>query len=507
MGECIMKMEHISKRFSGVTALDNVDFSCNSGEIHILAGENGAGKSTILKILAGIYPQDGGTITLHGKEVSFKNPVEAQEAGISMVFQELTQINELTIFENVFLGKEKKRGIGIDKKEQMRVLRECMDKYNLHMNPMTIVDRLSIGQKQMAEILKALVKDPDIMILDEPTSALTAEEVQILFNIMRKLKEEGKAVIFISHRMEEMFEIGEVITVFKDGQLVETNSITDLDMDKLIKLMVGRELSDVYPNHMKELSDEVLLEVKGLQIAHNSEPINFDIHKGEIVGIAGLSGHGQEELINSLSGLHKSFGGNIVLKGKELKINNSTKAVKHHIALVPGDRKQEGLLLQKSIRDNIAISSVNHRTIFGAFIDSSKEKGLVDLYKEKLRIKMVSPQQAVVELSGGNQQKVVLAKELALNPNLILFNEPTKGIDVGSKREFYYIMRELAEDGVAVILYSTDLMEVIGMSDKVVVMYENNVSAQLTGEDIYEENIMRYAMGIKEEKGGKTNAE
>ncbi len=495
MSEPILKMEHITKRFAGITALDDVCFSCEPGKIHVLAGENGAGKSTILKILAGIYPPDEGKIILRGKEVQFSNPIEAQNAGIAMVFQELTQINELTIFENVFLGKEPHRGGLIDRQKQMQLLQEYMDKYDLQMNPSAIVDRLSVGQKQLAEILKALVKNPDIMILDEPTSALTTEEVQILFRIMRKLAEEGKAVIFISHRMEEVFEIGDEITVFKDGHFIDCCPAASLTVETLISKMIGRTLSDVFPPHC-EAPGELLLKVSEYQLTASSNPINFELYRGQIIGIAGLAGHGQTELINSLSGLYRIHSGSVQLSGQPLRLTSSTRAVHAGVALVPSDRKQEGLMLQRSIRDNIAIGSIDRRKKLGLFVDKQAERDLVGQYQEKLRIKMSNPAQAVMELSGGNQQKVVLAKELAINPSIILFDEPTKGIDVGSKREFYYIMRELADQGVAVIMYSSDLMEVIGMSDKVLVMYENNVTAQLTGADITEENIMRNAMGV-----------
>lgn len=505
MPDCILKMEHITKRFPGVVALDDVDFSCNKGEIHVLAGENGAGKSTILKILAGIYPATEGKVFLRGEEVHFRSPKEAQKAGIAMVFQELTQINELTVFENIFLGAEPVKGGLIDRKKQLELLNFYMDKYDLHMNPMTIVDRLSVGQKQLAEILKALVKDPEIIILDEPTSALAGEEVEILFSIMRKLKEEDKAIIFISHRMEEMFEIGDVITVFKDGKYIDTTPVSELNVDKLISKMVGRELNDVYPDHCAE-PGEVILQVRDYQLTEESRPFSFEIRAGEVIGIAGLAGHGQTPLINSLSGLYKIEKGDIVLKGREMKITSSTRAVANRIALVPSDRKQEGLMLARSISDNIAIGSIDKRKILGLFIDGRAEAKLVDVYKNKLRIKLSSIKQAAMELSGGNQQKVVLAKELALEPDLILFDEPTKGIDVGSKREFYHIMRDLANQGVAVIMYSTDMMEVIGMSDKVLVMYENNVTAQLTGSDINEETIMRYAMGLTDEKEVSANA-
>ena len=501
MPECIVEMEHITKRFSGVTALNDVSFRIRTGEIHILAGENGAGKSTLLKILSGIYEPDGGTVLLRGKKVAFRSPTESQAAGIAMVFQELTQVNELTIFENIFLSKERKKHGFIDKKRQMEILQACMDKYGLKMKPSTIVDRLSVGQKQLAEILKVLVREPDIIILDEPTSALTTEEVDILFSIMRKLKDEGKAVVFISHRIEEMFQIGDVLTVFKDGELVDTTPVQELTSDELIAKMVGRTLHDIFPPKAVSTGDPVF-EIKDLRFHALDTPISLSVRKGEIIGIAGLAGHGQTELLNALSGLHHIQTATIMVRGKRVNVKTSAAAVKSGISLIPGDRKQEGLMLKQSIRNNIAISSLGSRKRLGVFISHKAERRMVQSYRKKLSIKMVSAAQEAAELSGGNQQKVVLAKGLATNPCVMLFNEPTKGIDVGSKREIYYIMRDLASKGVAVIMYSSDLMEVIGMSDRVLVMYENNVSAELTGDDITEETIMRCAMGLSKEKDG-----
>lgn len=496
MSDCILRMEHITKKFAGVTALDDVSFSCEKGKVHVLAGENGAGKSTILKILAGIYAPDGGTIRLRGQEVRFHSPTDSQSAGIAMVFQELTQINELTVFENIFLSKERRKGALIDRAAQMRLLRQYLDKYGMDIDPSVIVDRLSVGQKQLVEILKVLVRDPEIIILDEPTSALVTDEVQLLFRIIRKLTAEGKAVIFISHRIEEMFEIGDDMTILKDGRYIGTMPVAELTTDELITKLVGRPLQDIYPPRCQTLSEEIVFELDQFLFHPGGNPISFKIRRGEVIGIAGLTSHGQTELINAISGLHRVYGGRMRIHGREVSIRSSSQAVANGVALVPGDRKQEGLLLMQSIRSNMAISSISRRKKFGLFIDRAAERRLVDEYKGKLNIKMRGPLQEAGELSGGNQQKVVLAKELATDPKVILFNEPTKGIDVGSKREIYYLMRGLAEQGVAVIMYSTDLMEVIGMSDKVLVMYENNVTAQLTGPDINEETITRYMMGI-----------
>ncbi len=500
MSDCILSMEHITKQFAGVTALNDVSFSCERGKVHVLAGENGAGKSTILKILSGVYVPDKGTITYKGEQVRFNTPTDSQNAGIAMVFQELTQINELTVFENIFLSKEKTRGGFIRRSEQMRILKHYLEKYEMNIDPSVIVDRLSVGQKQMVEILKVLIRDPEVIILDEPTSALATDEVQLLFSIIRKLAAEGKAVIFISHRIEEMLTIGDDMTVLKDGQLVGTMPVQGLTEDELITMLVGRRLQDIYPPHCEKSGDEVVLELENYRFHPNSRPINFRARKGEVIGIAGLTGHGQTEFINSIAGLHRVYEGNVRICGEAVDTRSGPRALAAGIALVPGDRKQEGLMLMQSIRSNIAISSISKRKKFGLFIDQKAEKQTVEQYRDKLRIKMRNMAQEAGELSGGNQQKVVLAKELATQPKVILFNEPTKGIDVGSKREIYYLMRELADEGVTVIMYSTDLMEVIGMSDRVLVMYENNVTAQLTGADITEEKITRCMMGLNTEE-------
>ena len=496
MADSILKFEHITKRFSGVTALDDVSFSVEKGKVHVLAGENGAGKSTILKILAGVYAPDEGEILLRGKPVRFASPTDAQKAGIGMVFQELTQINELTVFENIFLSTEKKKGLFVDKKAQMRLLREHLEKYGMDIDPSVIVDRLSVGQKQLLEILKVLLRDPEIIILDEPTSALATNEVQLLFSIVRKLTAEGKSVLFISHRLEEMFEIGDDMTILKDGRFVDTLPVAQLTTDTLITKLVGRPMQDIFPPHNDDTSGELTFELEGYRFMPDGKPIDLRARRGEIIGIAGLTGHGQTEFINSIAGLHRVEAGKMRIRGQEVAVRSNAKAVASGIALVPGDRKQEGLMLARSIRDNIAIGSIDRRRKLGLFVDSAAERSMVESYQQKLRIKMRNMLQEGGELSGGNQQKVVLAKELAIEPKVILFNEPTKGIDVGAKREIYYIMRDLAKEGVAVIMYSTDLMEVIGLSDKVLVMYENNVTAQLTGGEINEETITRYMMGL-----------
>ncbi len=495
MSEVILKMQNITKLFGVVRALEDVQLECQKGEVHVLAGENGAGKSTILKILMGVYKPDEGTIELFGKPVKFKKPQDAQNAGVAMVFQELTLINELTVLENVFLNNEESKAFIINKKKQRALLEETLKEYGIDISPDTIVDRLSVAEKQLIEIIKVVIRDAELIILDEPTSSLAKGEVEILFSLIRKLTKVGKTIVFISHRLEEVFEIGDRITVFKDGSYIATENLKDLDVDQLIRLMVGRELKNIFPPLMEDAAGEAVLEIKDLKITNQSKPINFTVNKGEVIGVAGLQGHGQTELLNAISGLHSTNGGKVILNGKEIDVKTCRKALDHGIALIPGDRKQEGLMLNMTIRHNMAVASMEKRQTLG-FINERAEKSMVADYQKKLRIKMHNMEQEVGELSGGNQQKVVLGKELAIDPKVILFNEPTRGIDVEAKHEFYLIMRDLAKSGTAVVMCSNDLMEIIGMSDRVIVMYDMNITSILNKEQISEENIMRCAMGL-----------
>ncbi len=505
MAETILKMEHISKTFGGVQALNDVSFECVKGEVHVLAGENGAGKSTILKVLSGIHQIDSGTITLHGKPVKFRTPMDSQRNGIAMVYQELTLIQELTVAENIFLNIESTgKGLHvIDKKSQMKQLQSCMDAYGIHIDPGAIVARLPVAQQQLVEILKILVRKPEIIILDEPTSSLAKKEVETLYEVIHTLIRKGKTVIFISHRMEEVFTIGDRVTVLKDGCCIGTRQISDINTDELIRMMVGRTLQNIFPPHSEEKSDENIFEVKNVRVERKGDPINFSIRKGEILGIAGLQGQGQTELLNAISGIQPLYGGAVYINGRLCRIKNCRQAIKEGIALIPGDRKQEGLFLNLSIRHNLSLVSLNKLTRIG-LISHRREKAFVQDTKEKMHIKMADMDAEVSSLSGGNQQKVVLGKELAIQPAVLLFNEPTRGIDVEAKREFYNIMRHLSDEGAAVVMSSSDLMEVIGVSDRVLVMYENSVSAILSGSQITEENIMRCAMGLNaEEESGE----
>ena len=474
MAEEILKMVNITKRFAGITALDRVQFSCSKGEVHVLAGENGAGKSTILKILAGIHQADEGEIYFHGKKVVIRNPEQSQKLGIAMVFQELTLVGEMTVWENIYLNQEPVTCLGrINRKEIKKRILAVMDRYGIHIDPDATVSSLPVAEQQMAEILKILVRDPELIILDEPTSALAKKEVKQLYQIIHNLIADGKTIIFISHRLEELFELGHRITVFKDGCYIGTRNMNEINEDDLIRMMVGRSLNHVFPPSVCQADhSQVIFEVKNLADAdHKLNHVSFQVHKGEILGVAGLQGHGQTELLNAVSGLYPLSEGEIIVNGKRVGIKNAGQAIANGIALVPSDRKNQGLMLELSNRHNLSISSMKKR-MKGCFIDKKAEQAFSESMASKLSIKMGGLDLPVSSLSGGNQQKVVLGKELATEPRVILFDEPTRGIDVEAKREFYQIMHDLAARGVAVVMNSSDMLEVIGMSSRVIVMYE-----------------------------------
>lgn len=494
MAEEILRMSGIHKSFGGCKALTGVDFACNKGEVHVLAGENGAGKSTILKILAGLFEADQGEIYFKGEKVKIRTPKQSQDMGIAMVFQELTLVGEMTVEENLFLNMEPVKFCVVDRKKIRRQAEEVMETYGIDINLDAIVCKLTVAQQQIVEIIKILLHDPELIILDEPTSALARKEVEKLFQIVRNLIQKGKTIVFISHRLEEVFEIGDRVTVFKDGESVGTRNVSEIDTDELIRMMVGRSLKNIFPPKNTDITDEVLFEVKDLT-GRALQHVSFEVKKGEVLGIAGLQGHGQTELMNAINGLYPLERGEIRMKGRSVKVSSAKAALKNKIALVPSDRKTEGLMLGLPVRDNLALCSLGSRAKFGV-IDASAEKEYVDSAVKSLSIKVFNVNNPASSLSGGNQQKVVLGKELGINPDVILFHEPTRGIDVEAKNEFYNIMKNLAQQGTAVIMCSSDMMEVIGMSNRVAVMYEGSITQILEGDNITEENIMRCAMGI-----------
>lgn len=491
----ILAMKNISKSFRAVQALQDVDFTCYKGEVLGLAGENGAGKSTLVKIITGLHQPDKGKVLLGEEEVNLKNPRDGQEKGVAMVYQELTVLPDLTVGENIFLNREPKTKLGLIDNQRIREkTRVLLEEYEVNLSPDDLVKSLSIAQQQMVEILKILVSQPEIIIFDEPTSALAKEEVEKLYRIINRLKSEGKSVIFISHRIEELLEICDRVTVLKDGEYVDTVTTAKSNKDEIISLMIGRSLEAIYPPKLQEAGREKIFEVQDLEVENELTDISFTVKKGEIIGIAGLEGNGQTELLRCLAGILQKDKGEIFINDEKAKVNSPAQAIKAGITLIPADRKTMGLLLSRSVRENVSLASLYLRQSM-SFIHQDQEKDFVAQSIERLNIKTPNMEQLVGYLSGGNQQKVVLGKSLGIKPRVLLFNRPTRGIDVEAKQEFYQMMRQLSQEGVVVIMSSTDLMEVIGMSDRVLVMYEGKITGEISGNKITEENIMQHAVG------------
>ncbi len=497
--EPIIRMEGISKAFPGVQALDRVDFEAYSGEVMALVGENGAGKSTLMKILSGAYMKDTGRIYIDGKRVEIQNPYHAQLLGISTIYQELNVTPNQTVAQNIFLGREiKRKGIlgkldFVDKKEMERRAKELLNRVGANIDPRELVKNLSVAQRQMVEIAKALSLEAKIIIMDEPTSALGPEEVEKLFEIIRQLKEQGIAIIFISHRLEEVFKIADRITILRDGKLVGVMSKDEATFDKVIYLMVNRPLGDMFKK--EEVSKgKPILDVKNLKSAIIKD-VSFSLYEGEILGIAGLVGSGRTELVRLIFGADPKISGEIYLNGEKVEIKSPEDALKHGIGLVPEDRQNQGLILKMSVRENIGVTIIRKILKFLGFIDKNKLTEIAENFVKRLNIKTPSIFEKVLYLSGGNQQKVVLAKWLASNPKILILDEPTRGIDVGAKAEIHAIMSQLAKIGIGIIMISSEISELLAMSDRILVMSEGKVVVELPRSEATQEKIMAYASG------------
>lgn len=491
----MIEMTGITKSFSGNTVLHDVQFSLQKGEIHALMGENGAGKSTMMKILTGIYERDAGEVTVKGNIVHYKNPKEAERDGIAVIHQELNILPHLSIAENLFLGKEKTYGkTGILKtKEMIREATAMLKTFNMHDDVRQPAGNLSVGKQQIIEIAKAVSSNADVIIMDEPTAALTDREIESLFDTVRTLQKQGVSFVYISHRMEEIFSLCDRITILRDGQYVGTKSIPETNFDEIVQMMVGRKLGNRFPERQPVIGD-VKLEVKGLSREGVFDNISFEVRKGEIVAVAGLMGAGRTEVMQSLFGHHERGKGEIFIDGKSVHIKNPLQAIEHGIAFVTEDRKSEGLIVDFSVRDNISLTNFHHVSTNG-IVQSKKEQQLVQSMIERLQIRLSSADQRAKSLSGGNQQKVVFAKWLGISPEVLILDEPTRGVDVGAKKEIYSIMNELAERGVAILMVSSELPEVIGMADRVLVMHEGRLTGELNKEEMTQERIMHYATG------------
>lgn len=491
----MIEMSGITKSFSGNTVLKDVSFSLKKGEIHALMGENGAGKSTLMKILTGIHERDTGEVKVKGKAVHYKNPKESEEAGIAVIHQELNILPHLSIAENLFLGKEKtfgKSGI-LKTKEMNKRATDILKSFEMQIDVRTEAGQLSVGQQQIIEIAKAVSSDAEVIIMDEPTAALTDREIDSLFKTIHTLQEKGVAFVYISHRMEEIFSICDRITILRDGEYVGTKIIKETNFDEIVQMMVGRELGEQFPERNATIGD-VKLAAKGLTRDGHFEDVSFEVRAGEVVGFAGLMGAGRTEVMQSLFGYRKLSDGEISLNGRKIAINNPLQAKNLGIGYVTEDRKSEGLIVDFSVRDNISLTNFN-RVAKSGVVKVQEEKSLYQTMVERLKIRLSGPDQAAKSLSGGNQQKVVIAKWLGTDPEILILDEPTRGVDVGAKKEIYSIMNELAERGVAIIMISSELPEVIGMADRVLVMHEGRLTGEVTKEEMTQERIMHFATG------------
>ncbi len=489
----LLEMRGITKTFPGVQALTNVNFDVRAGEVHALVGENGAGKSTLMKILAGVYERDAGEIWLKGKPVNFTNPRQAQLAGIVTIYQELNQVPEMSVTENIFLGSELERGIVLRWSDMHDRARELLGKLHLDIDPRQPIRQLGVGQQQMVEVAKALHQQADLIIMDEPTSSLSIREINDLFAIVKELKDAGVAIVYISHHLEEPFAIADRITVLRDGRNVATKPTGELNIDSLVRLMVGRDLSEKYPKAIVPRGEEVL-RVEHLNRAGVLSDISLTAYAGEVLGIAGLVGAGRTELARAVFGADPIDSGTFYVKGRPVKIANPNDAIQHGIGLLTEDRKQQGLFLQMSVQDNI-VMAVLKRLTKGPRVNRRKEAEVTRFYIESMNIKTSSPDQLAINLSGGTQQKVVLGKWMSTQPRVLIFDEPTRGIDVGAKVEIYRMMNDLAAQGVAIIMISSELPEILGMSDRVLVMRGGRIRGELSRAEATEEKIMEFATG------------
>ncbi len=491
MAEPILQLNGITKRFPGVLALNDVTLDVRPGEVHALVGENGAGKSTLIKCCTGAVVPDDGAIIVDGKSHSHMTPQLADECGIAVIYQELNSIKDLSAAENVFLGNEIRHGMLVDKKAMVKKTAEVFERLQIKIDPLETVKNLTIGYCQMIEIAKAIMHDARILIMDEPSAPLTNNETETMFKIVEHLKASGVAIIYISHRTSEIFRLSDRVTVMRDGQKIQTLQTADTNADELIKLMVGRELSASFPKRDTTPSEEVLLEVRNVS-GKGVHDVSFTLHRGELLGFGGLVGAGRTELAELIYGVNKIQSGQIFWKGKKIRISCPKDAIKAGIFLCPEDRKQQGLCLSLTVRDNVALPSLEAWSK-ASVIDRKKMNSVAEQYRNDLSIKTPSIGQLVQNLSGGNQQKVVLAKGLATMPELIIFDEPTRGIDVGTKQEIYKLINLLIAEGKTVIMITSEMEELIGMPDRIIVLAEGHYSGELTRKEFTQERIMELA--------------
>lgn len=488
-----IEMKDIYKSFGKNDVLKGVNFTLNDGEIHALVGENGAGKSTLMNILSGVLSKDKGEILIDGKEVDISDTNVAKKYGISFIHQELSDWPELTVMDNIFMNNEIKNGIFLDKAKMRKKCIELLERFDLDINPKTKVSELSVGQRQMMEIAKANLNKVNVLILDEPTSALTNNEIDKLFKLIKRLRDKNVSMIYISHRMEEIFSLTNKITVMRDGKSVSVMDTNKTDEREVVSYMVGRDIGDFYPEMDAEISD-VKIELKNFNREGFFKDINIKAKKGEVLGISGLMGAGRTEIMRSVFGLDPKDSGEVFIDGKKIEIKNPADAIKNKIGFVTENRQEEGLILDESIRENISLLNFD-KFSKNSFIDKAKEKNLSDNLVDSFKVKTQSSESKISDLSGGNQQKVVFAKWYAIGPEILILDEPTKGVDVGAKREIYDLIKDLTNKGVSIILISSDLPELISLSNRIYVIHEGKVQGELLKKDASQEKIMTLATG------------
>ncbi len=495
MSETFLQMKHITKRFPGVLALNDVQFSLRRGEVHALLGENGAGKSTLMKILSGVYQPDEGEIIFEDKPVSFSDPLSAQNVGITIIHQEFNLFPELTVEENIFIGREfcKKNRWRLDEKQQRQATIEILQKLNLTIKPDTLVADLTVAQQQMVEIAKAISVNARILIMDEPTAALTETEIESLFRVTRLLKEQGTGIVYISHRLEELALIADRATVMRDGQYISTVDYECVKISDLIAMMVGRDLGNIYPRREAIQQRMPVLEVNGLTRKGVLNDINFTLYRGELLGFAGLMGAGRTELARAIFGADSIDSGTLKLNGKETVIKDISDAIQQGISYLTEDRKKEGLALNLSVERNIMLGNYPEYSDRFGNVDSRRCQQTSEEQVKALRIKTPNLEQAALNLSGGNQQKIIIARWVCKDTDILIFDEPTRGIDVGAKLEIYELMNRLVAKGKSIIMISSELPEVLGMCDRILVMRSGRITGELSANEATQEKIMQYA--------------
>lgn len=496
----LLKMQNIDKHFPGVHALKSVDFEVAPGEIHALVGENGAGKTTLMKILSGALSQDanGGHIIWDGEQVDIQSPAQSQALGIAIIYQELTLVPYLDVGQNIYLGREPGGAVPgtVGWKRLYEQAEVQLDRLGLDLPLRTDVERLSVAQQQMVEVARALSMNASLIVMDEPTSALTERETELLFERMRALREQGVSIIFISHRLEEVFAVADRVTVLRDGEIVGTAPVDELDEDRIVQMMVGREL-DLFAGERKAERGDVVLDVRNLGREPNVLDVDLTLHRGEIVGMAGLVGAGRSNVAETIFGVTPAQKGEIILEGRSVSIHSPQEAIKLGFGFVPEDRQRQGLFLQMAVTPNITMAEMDEHAR-ASILDFGGMRDVAQEFVDRLSIRTPGLRQRVRNLSGGNQQKVVIARWLTLQPRILILDEPTRGIDIGAKAEIHGIIRRLADDGVAILMISSELPEVLGVSDRVVVMREGRVMGELSREEATEDAVMRLAAGVEE---------